>query len=191
VSNYQIKIIQNEKREEQQHSRKKQKHEKGGNVNTIIINNNINTYNYNVSINNYTNCTEAKDTNKNETLLRKRNRMNSFEGLLNLFPGLTQECGFNSAFYQQNLKKVFDETECINDFNCTFKNFKTDFEVEKDMEDIMMLTYSDKISPSLNQFNNADILLFGSSSKDSLKCEQDFVFEDLMMDLKSDKKVQN
>lgn len=180
-------------KEEPQQPKKKQKQEKGGNVNTcntIIINNNINTYNYNVSINNYTNCTETKENHKNESMLRKRNRMNSFEGLLNLFPELSRECGFNTSINHHNLKKAFDESEYVDNFNFTFKNSKTDFEVGKDLEDLMMLPYSENLTNSFNQLNNADKQLFSSNFKESFQNEHNFVFEDLlMMDLKYDKNV--
>ncbi len=123
-------------------------------------------------------------------MLRKRNRMNSFEGLLNLFPELSRECGFNTSINQHNLKKGFDESEYVDNFNFTFKNSKTDFEVGKDLEDLMMLPYSEDLTNSLNQLNNAEKQLFSSNFKESFQNnEHNFVFEDLMMDLKLDKKV--
>ena len=137
-----------------------------------------------MNINNYSNCNETNENN----LKKKRNRMNSFEGLFNLFPELTRECGINSAFYNQNRKKVFDESEYIDNFNCTFKTVKNDFDVEKELEDLIMLSHSEEISNSINQFNNGDLIIFENSLKNTLN-DHNFDFGDLMMDLTNDKKV--
>ena len=137
------------------------KNEKSQNINTIIINNNINTYN--VNINNFSNCNDKVDS-----MLKKRNRFSSYEG----------EYGFC------NFKK-FDEKEYIDNFNCTFKNIKNDFEIEKELEEFIMVTHSEDNANSLNQFNIGDSGYCG----DNLINEKDNLFGNLMIDFNGDVKV--
>jgi len=125
------------------------------NGNTIIINNNINTYNYNL---NFNNC----DVNKKE-FLRKRHRLNSFEGLFSLFPNLEKDLG---NLNQQNFRKNFDDVEYINNFNCTFKddvfnNIKNDFNDEKEIEDMIMISNSQSEDQQMSRkVSNNDNFLF-------------------------------
>jgi hypothetical protein len=94
---------------------------------TIIINNNINNYHYNLNINNNT------ETYSN----KKRNRMNSFEGLFNLFPDLGRDIFSNNL----NFRKNFDEKDYMNNFEYAFKETKNDFDCDKDiLQEIVMLS---------------------------------------------------
>jgi hypothetical protein len=100
--------------------------------NTIIINNNINNYHYNLNFNNFNeNC-----------LSKKRRRLSSFDNFLNLFS--EGRDAFNST-----LKKTFDEKEYEDNFEFAFKNIKHDFDCEKDiLDDIVILTGEDSSSNS-------------------------------------------
>lgn len=98
--------------------------------NTIIINNNINTFNYNL------NFKEKKD------FFKKRNRYNSsFDGIFNLFPNIDKDLGNFGNMQRKNC----DDADYVNNFNCTFKdnifsNVKNDFEDENDLEDLIMIS---------------------------------------------------
>lgn len=111
-----------------------------GNPHTIIINNNINNYHYNININN---------TTPNEYYTsKKRNRWNSFEGLFNLFPDLAKD----NLFSNLNFRKAFDEKDYINNFECAFKETKKDFDCEKDiLDEIVMLSNSEESNNSFNR----------------------------------------
>ena len=113
----------------------------GSNPHTIIINNNINNYHYNININNYNNPNEYYTS-------KKRNRWNSFEGLFNLFPDLAKD----NLFTNLNLRKAFDEKDYINNFECAFKETKKDFDCEKDiLDEIVMLSNSEESNNSFNR----------------------------------------
>jgi len=157
------------------HPKTKKSSKKSGN--TIIINNNFNTYNYNLNFNNFSNCQEnvkngemKSDRNeRNENyLLRKRNRLNSFEGFFNLFPDLNKDCTslFNNF---NNLKKGFDEKEYVDNFNCTFKDCvtHTDFDMEKELEEMIMLSHSEEVNHSMSEGN---------------KDKNENIFGDIMLD---------
>lgn len=106
-------------------------------------------------------------------MLRKRNRLSSFEGLLNLnlFPELGRDCG--GLFSNFNLKRGFDEKEYIDNFNCTFKsNTNNDFEIDKELEEMIMLSQSEE----LNDYHHQKQKRRNSKAK-----EEDF-FEDIMLD---------
>jgi hypothetical protein len=76
--------------------------------NTIIINNNINNYHYNLNIENFVN----------------KKRRNSFEELFNLFPDFKEG---------STMKRHFDEKDYEDNFDFAFKNVKNDFENDKDI----------------------------------------------------------
>ncbi len=172
-TNYSVKIIHNDKPTD-----KKKNKDKPQSVNTIIINNHINNYNYNVSIKNIYN------NEKEKCLNRKRNRVNSFEGLLNLFPDLGKECA-GSCFYP---KKSCDETDYMDYFNCTFKNSKNDFDEERE-KDLLFFSQTQDIADAMTQLNNAEMLMIGNSLNMNNSIHNDFTFDDLMMDVKLDFKV--
>jgi hypothetical protein len=165
-SNYSVKIIQNEKSSD--NTRKKNHHKTG--VNTIIINNHINNYNYNVSIRNLPSHHE-----KDRSLNRKRNRLNSHEKntLINLFPDIRREC----AGTYPNHKKSCDESDLMEFFNCSFNQNKNDFDEEKDL---LMFSQS---RDAIEQFNT-DMLLMGHNLSSSM--QSDLNFDELMLDVKPD-----
>ncbi len=160
--NYQI-IIQNDQNNEHQQKNPQNcpKSDKFGNVNTIIINNKINTYNYNVNINNIT-CNESKS----DFLNNKRNRMNSCEGFVSLFPDLGKDCIINC-----NTRKYFDENEYANNFNVTFKTVKNDFEEEPE-ENIIEEIYFLSEEPSGSRDN-----VLSENSLKNIICEDDIIIE--------------
>jgi hypothetical protein len=181
--NYQIKFIPNENKNENKKPSNKSKGEKNQNINTIIINNNINTYNYNVNINNYSN--NNNETTKNEnTFLKKRHRFNSFEGIFNMYPELKE---YNTT---SHFKKGIDEIEYANNFNCTFKNVKNDFDVDN-IEEMIMLSQSE--CSNMNQFVNNDLvnsaMSFMKETETLNNKEHEFIFGDLMLDFDIEKKV--
>lgn len=103
--------------------------------NTIIINNNINTYNYSLNF------------NKNDNLKKKRNRKNSFEGFFNLLP--------EKEFSNNNKKFCMDENELIKNFNSSFKNLANEFE-DVELQNLIMLSQN-------SNSNLEEILLYGDN----------------------------
>jgi hypothetical protein len=120
---------------------------------TIIINNKINNFHYNLNINNTNNYNYFNHT-QNETFTRsKRNRFNSFEELLNFFPDLRE----SFTTINHNFRNLMDEKEYENNFEYAFKNVKNDFDCDKDLiEDILILTKGED-RPSRKQTLNLKI----------------------------------
>jgi hypothetical protein len=138
-----VNRIKNEisKENPSQNKSKSKSENTNNNSHTIIINNNINNYHYNLNIYNYNN------TNENYTS-KKRNRLNSFEGLFNLFPDLAKDNFSNNL----NFRKAFDEKDYVDNFECAFKETKKDFDCEKDiLEEIVMLSNSEDSNNSFNR----------------------------------------
>jgi hypothetical protein len=156
-----VKIIRNDKN----NPNKSHKEKSGGN--TIIINNHINNFNYNVSFKN-------PYQNNDICLNRKRNRQNSHEKntLINLFPDIRREC----AGSYHNRKKSCDDSDIMDYFDCTFNPPKNDFEDEKDL-----LFFSQ--SPDMSKLNK-DMIMIGQS----LTAKSDFKFDELLMDYKPEYK---
>ncbi len=95
-------------------------------------------------------------------MLRKRNRLSSCDGIFNFDIGRDW---VNINPNPTHPVKKFDEkeyTEYIDNFNCTFKNIKNDFEIEKELEDMML--YKD------NWFDRSSSSS-GDSSRDSIRNE--------------------
>ena len=111
---------------------------------TIIINNKINNFHYNLNINN---PNSYNYFTPNETFTRsKRNRFNSFEELLNFFPDLRE----NFTNMNNNFRNLCDEKEYENNFYCAFKNVKNDFDCEKDLFEEMLIVRGEE-RPSRKQ----------------------------------------
>ena len=114
---------------------------------TIIINNKINNFHYNLNINN-TNNYNYYNNNQNETYTRsKRNRFNSFEELLNFFPDLRES--FTNL--NNNYRNFVDEKEYENNFECAFKNVKNDLDCDNDLIEEMLILTRGEEKPSRKQ----------------------------------------
>jgi hypothetical protein len=120
---------------------------------TIIINNKINNFHYNLNINNTNNYTYINN-NQNETFTRsKRNRFNSFEELLNLFPDLRE----SFTNFNNNIKNFIDEKEYEYNFEYAFKNVKNDFDCDKDLIEEMLIITRGEDRPSRKQTRNYNL----------------------------------
>lgn len=99
------------------------------------------------------NTTQSGHTNLNTSLLRKRNRFNSFENIVSYFP-LCEKDNTNGR-----LKKTNEENDNTANYDFLFSNKKNGLEPEDDnfsgTEDVLineyLITYSDKsdVSPQL------------------------------------------
>jgi len=120
---------------------------------TIIINNKINNFHYNLNINN-TNNYNYYNNNQNETYTRsKRNRFNSFEELLNFFPDLRE----SFTNFNNNFRNFVDEKEYENNFECAFKNVKHDLDSDKDLIEEMLILTRGEDKPSRKQTRNYNL----------------------------------
>lgn len=123
-------------------------HNTQSNNKTIIINNKINNFHYNLNINNTNNYNYFTP---NETFTRsKRNRFNSFEELLNFFPDLRE----SFTTINHNFKSFMDEKEYENNFEYAFKNVKNDFDCDKDLIEDMLIITRGEDKPSRKQTLN-------------------------------------
>ena len=83
------------------------------------------TNNYNI-INNINNInTNNSNNNCYDYLFKKRHRLNSYEGLFNIFPNVEKDRNIN-------------EIDIINNFNCSFKNLKDEFEEDNFYKGIIL-----------------------------------------------------
>lgn len=114
-----------------------------------INHNNINTFNYNST----DKIDKVKDTGY---LIKKRNRINSFEGVLKLFPNLEKDLKITMNPMSSFRRKTFDENDYINNFNCTFKESRNSliYENEQELENMKMVSQSDDFSQSEDMLND-------------------------------------
>lgn len=126
-----------------------------------------------MNINNIT-CNESKT----EFLNNKRNRMNSCEGLVSLFPDLGKDCTINF-----NTRKIFDENEYANNFNVTFKSVKNDFEEEPE-ENIIEEIYFLSEEPSGSRDN-----ILSENSIKNIQSEDEIIIENF--EIRDDNTVSN
>jgi hypothetical protein len=91
--------------------------------NTIIINNNYNTYNYNVNVNNFTH------------MKRGRKQSNTFEEFYQYYPNPEMK----------NRKKE-ENDDYISNFNCSFQRMKSDFIDEENdkIDELILLSQSEE-----------------------------------------------